>query len=412
MPNRSMVFRFLPRIVALGATTFALLSTVGCSGGAATADPDSGAASSQELVVVQGDFRQSLILTGELRAASGEPVAVPRLPEWETTIRWIVEDGAAVREGDRLVELDTAQIAGQLEDKRTARQQALDQLAQKEAEVDGELERRRLAAERARILLRKAEIAADVPADLQSRKSFEESRLALHEAQVAHDKAASELEGYRESSREELEVLRIDLQKAEREVQEAQRAIDTMVLRAPRGGIVVVTENRREDRKWQVGDTAWVGAQLLEIPDLSAMQVEARLSDVDDGKVAPGMPVLCTLDAYPEDRVPGSVRAISPVAHEAGRQSMQRHFQVLVDLERSDPEVMRPGMSVKVEVLTARRQDATLIPREALSFHDDGRVEAALASGDVVEVTLGPCGALRCVLDEGPPPGTRLGRAS
>jgi len=348
------------------------------------------------------------LLSGELRAVSGHPVVVPDLPEWETTIRWIVEDGSEVSEGERLVELDTAQIAIQLEDKESARLQKLNELANQEAQVAKSLAEKEFAVERARIALDRAVIDADVPEDVQSRRQFQESQLALEQARVAYEKAVADAAATQEASAAQLDVLNVDLVQAEREVQEAQRAIETMVLAAPRDGIVVVGENWREDRKFQAGDMVWVGFPVLEIPDLSAMMVEARLSDVDDGKIAEGMRTLCTLDTYPDSPVAGVVTEISPVAHEAGRRSMQRYFRVAVNLDTSDPDLMRPGMSVKVEVETTSLSDVALVPREALAFEDDG-VYVVLARGGREPVQLGPCNVLDCVLEDGPPVGTPLG---
>ena len=401
---RSAVVLCLAAIFAAGA---------GCSGAVQGGDGSgsgdlNGQQHAAELVVRQGDFRQTLLLSGELRAVSGYPVLVPDLPEWETTIRWIVEDGSEVTAGDRLVELDTAQIAAQLDDKESARLQKLNELANQEAQVAKSLAEKEFAVERARIALARAVIDADVPEDVQSRRQYQESQLALEQARVAHEKVVADLAATREASAAQLDVLKVELVQSEREVQESQRAIETMVLEAPRDGIAVVGENWREDRKFKAGDLVWVGFPVLEIPDLSAMMVEARLSDVDDGKIAEGMRTLCTLDTYPDIPVTGMVTEISPVAHEAGRRSMQRYFRVGVNLDTSDPDLMRPGMSVKVEVETTRLSDVVLAPREALAFEDDG-VYVILARGGREPVQLGPCNILECVIEEGPPVGTLLG---
>jgi len=395
--------RALPALALL----LVLCGTLGACAGEPTvgADPSqTGEALPRMNAISNGDFRQTLLLSGTLTARNSDKIIIPRMPEWETTIRWMVDDGAQVREGDRLVELDTAQIASEIENKITAQQQALNALASKRAEIDGQLAEKQFSYETGRIGLRKAQIAAEVPGDVIDRKTFEEAQLALQQAQVQHDKALAELEGHEEASEAELEVLRVDLRKSEREVAEARQAIETMALRAPQSGIAVATENRREDRKFQVGDTIWVGATVMEIPDLRAMSVEARLSDVDDGKVTLGMVVTCTLDAYPDRRFRGVVRDISPVAQESGWRSDQRHFVTRIDLDESDREIMQPGMSVRVEVETAAREDVLLVPRRALEFKDDG-VVVALEDGSRQPVELGPCNATSCVLLDGPEAG-------
>jgi multidrug resistance efflux pump len=364
------------------------------------------------LEVRRGGLRRTLLLTGELRAVQGHPILVPPTPSWETQIRYVVEDGSFVQAGDRLVELDTGEVASLLNDAETAVQRAISELGSKRAEVDGRLAERLLALDRARIELAKAEIQAGIPEDVQSQRQFEQRGLALEQARVEHEKADAELASYRIASQAELEVLRIDLETAEREVAQAQRAIDTMVLRAPASGIAVVSVNYREGRKFQEGDSAYVGAEILTIPDLSRMMVEARLSDVDDGEVVPGMRSFSTLDAFPEVRLRGAVRSISPVAQEVGYRSMQRYFAVIVDLDESDPERMLPGMSVQVEIETLQLDDTLLVPRAAIEWLDGvpRLLIAGTAETDSVPVELGPCNAFECSLREGPPAGTRLGQ--
>ena len=168
--------------------------------------------------------------------------------------------------------------------------------------------------EQARINLRKAQIDASIPQDLQSLREYQEFQLALEQAQNNLEKVQNDYETMVEGAEDELEVLRIEVQMAERELAEVQRALETMVLRAPRTGIAVAADNRREGRKFQVGDATWTGAELMVIPDLSQMFVDTRMSDVDDGKVTPGMHVVCTLDAYPDHQIEGYVRSITPVA--------------------------------------------------------------------------------------------------
>lgn len=392
----------------------ALLVCAACAAGpsaAADPGPDDAESVGDLGAIRRGTLRSVLLLTGELQALHGEAITIPRLPSWETAIRWMAEDGAWVAEGDRLIELDTAQIASELDNKITARQQALNAIAAKQAEIDGLLAQKTFAVARTEAELRKAQIEASIPAELRTRKNFEQAKLAFEQAQVENDKAVVELEGYRRSSAAELGVERIDLDTANREVGEARDAIATMVVRAPQSGIAVAAENRREGRKFQEGDSAWVGARVMEIPDLSVMVIEAHLSDVDDGKIAPGMPVTCTLDAYPTRQFGGVIRDISPVAQEAEWRSLRRRFLVRIDLDVTDSEIMRPGMSARVEVESAHRVDEVLVPRQALVFEDDG-VFVVFADGRREPVTLGPCNGFECVLEDGPPPGTPVGRGS
>ena len=61
-----------------------------------------------------------LVLTGELEAISSENLVVPRTPSWLLSVRWLAEDGATVKKGDRVVEFDSSSFTSTLEDKRLA----------------------------------------------------------------------------------------------------------------------------------------------------------------------------------------------------------------------------------------------------------------------------------------------------
>jgi multidrug efflux pump subunit AcrA (membrane-fusion protein) len=70
---------------------------------------------------------------------------------------------------------------------------------------------------------------------------------------------------------------------------------------------------------------------------------------------------------------------------------------------------MRPGMSVRVEVMGPEIRNALLVPRAALDFANGGP-RAFLAAGGTAPVRLGPCSAEACVVESGPAEGTRLRR--
>ena len=400
--------RIRSRIDAALCAGFLLLAAA-CTAGAPAPDaPGSQSSGAGDAAIVRrGPLRQVLLLSGELRAVSGAKIVVPASPQRDPVVRWMVEEGTQVEEGDRMVELDTSQIANQLDDREIRLEETVNELHTKEAEVAGEIAQKEFEVEQARINVLKAEIDAEVPEDLQSQREFQEKQLALDEARSGLAKVETEFSSLVAGSEAEVDVLRIEVQMAERDVDEVMRALDTMELRAPHAGIAVSGDNFREGRKFQIGDTTWVGAEVMAVPDLSTMMVDTRMSDVDDGKVTPGMSVVCTLDAYPDHEIPGYVRSITPVAQGRSMRSDQRFFRIVVDLAESDPEIMRPGMSVKVEVVTASLDDALLVPRRALEF-SDREVYAVLEDGDRQLVELGPCSAHECSIRSGLSAGTRL----
>lgn len=379
-----------------------------CSTNRATSEAGGPAAVAPQPVSRHGEFRRTVLLTGSLEAVSGHPIVVPRVPGWRVPVRWLLDDGALVKKGDRIVELDTTEAIGDLEQKRIALDRSVSELKQKEAEVVVTRADREFAVERTRVELEKAEIESAIPMDVLGRKKHEEAQIALERAQVAHAKACIDHESYLEAAERDLEVLRIAVETARREIERAEAALASMVLTSPADGIFVVGEHPWEGRRFQEGDSVWAGIEIAQIPDLSDMRVAAKLSDVDDGEIETGMRATCYLDTYPDHPISGAVLAITPVAQETDRSSLRRAFDVRVELADSDPQRMRPGMSVRVEIEAARRDDRVLVPRTAVEFGESP--VALLAGGGETGIVLGECNAFECEVLDGLEPGVALRR--
>lgn len=360
-----------------------------------------------ELVVRRGDFSGRMVLTGELRAVRAEEIIVPRFAGWGAQIRWLAADGVPVAAGARVLDIDASNIASTLEERRLAVLTAQEELTRQEAQNTLDLEARSFALEQRRTALAKAEIEADVPVELMSRRDWEDRQIAVERARVEFDKARDEVEAARRAAQADRNVRTITLTTVRRLLAQAQESLASLSIIAPRAGLILIGDHPWEGRKFQVGDTTFPGATVLRIPDLQAMEAEAALFDVDDGAIAVGARARCTLDAYPDQSVAGTLTTIAPIAQEAARNSLRRSFRVTVALASTDPERMRPGMSVKIEVATADLSNVLLAPRIAID-RDGPAPRARLRGGRAVAVELGPCSNQECVIASGLAEGEKL----
>lgn len=384
-----------------------LLGLSWLASGCSAVDARGEAAAEEELVVTRGTLQTRCLLTGELRAAEAVNLVVPRTPGFQVQIRWMEEDGAEVRAGQRVVELENSNVTSDLEDKRSSLAERETDLERTRAEAASAIADKEFQLEQKRAELEKARIEAAVPQELLPARDYQERQLALRRAEVEVTKAEEELEATRKARRSEIEMSRIELEEARREIEEAESAIEKLTLDAPTSGVLVIQEHPWEGRKFQLGDSVYPGLTVARIPDLSTLQVEAVLHDVDEGRIVPGLRARATPDAFPDLTLPGEVIEVSPVAREFTNSSLRRYFLVRVALEGVDPERLRPGMSVKVEVFDEPREDALLAPRRALDLSAEPP-RAHLLDGGTREVELGPCSSFHCVVESGLSAGERL----
>lgn len=371
-----------------------------CGGGAA-ARQDKAAPLERPVAVARGQIADRTVLTGDLHAAESIDFTVPRTPTWELAIRWMAEDGATVKKGDRVLEFDNSAFTANLEKQHIAALEAQQGLQTFSDVSTMETADKRFDLQSAQNALDKATILAEVPPDLLSARAAQDRKLELARAGVAKTKAERELAAQQDEAKLEHRVKEIDLEKAKRDIAAAEHTIDELSLHAPRDGVVVIDEHPWEGRKFQIGDSVQPGFTIISLPDFSKpMEVFADLNDVDDGRIAVGMTGTCLLDAFPTEPHPCTVKDLTPVARTKNRKSFRRVFAVRLQLDGADATKLRPGMSVKVELHRQPLANVLVVPRGAVVMTEK-TAKLRMVGGSLRDITLGACDAQLCAVDKG-----------
>jgi multidrug resistance efflux pump len=364
----------------------------------------------------RGEFTRRLSLTGEVDAVAAIELKVPRVPTGKVGLRKLMAEGAEVKAGEVVARLDSNAFVQQIKDLTL-------QLSQAEIDLERQLSQngvmeadRALDVERKRAILKRAEVDADVPEGILPKRDFLEKKLTVRRAQVEVERAEAALAAQRTTAATDVKLKRIALEKLRRAVAAAEEAIATLTLKATADGTVLLGDHQEERRKVQEGDELFMGMVVARVASARSRRVRAWLVDVDDGKVAAGMPAVVTLDAHPGRTFSGVVRDVSPVAQTQGQGRMQgqrRVFTVGIELHDNDAgsDVLRPGLSARAEVVIDHQPAALLVPRVALDLTGD-EPRVLLASGEARPVALKGCNAEACVVGEGVDERTPLRRAT
>ncbi len=121
---------------------------------------------------------------------------------------------------------------------------------------------------------------------------------------------------------------------------------------APMDGIVL-----RQDG--EVGEIAEQGQVLVRVGVPKPLQIRTEINEEDIPKVAVGQKVLLRTDAFPNQRLEGQVRDITPMGDPAAKT-----YRIFIALPDDTP--LKPGMSVEANVITREKPDARLVPADAL----------------------------------------------
>ena len=155
-----------------------------------------------------------------------------------------------------------------------------------------------------------------------------------------------------------------------------QRLQDTTVI-APISGVVTT----RSVQKGQIISSGISnvggGTTVLTLSDLSRIFVLASVDESDIGKVLVGLPVDVTADAYPGKQFTGKVERIAP---KGVNTSNVVTFEVKIEVIGKGKALLKPEMTANVEILVAQKDDALIVPAEAVSRK--GRQQIAVVAND------------------------------
>jgi len=155
--------------------------------------------------------------------------------------------------------------------------------------------------------------------------------------------------------------------RAEVAVENARIALDDTEVRAPITGTIILKYVETGQVISSPTQDVGGGTPLLEMADLTSVQVKALVDETDIGKIQPGQPATVTVAAYPNQPFSGEVLKIEPQALDEEAVTM---FSVLVTIDNRDG-LLRPGMNAEVDMSIASRIDVPAIPSLALRTPKD-----------------------------------------
>src|SRR5713101_3410166 len=325
--------------------------------------------------VEQGQIRSLISTNGKI-----EPVQnfEAHSPLTTTVKRVLVKESDAVRKGQLLVTLDDA-------DARTQAARALTQLKAALAEVNA-MERGGSQEE---------VLSLDALKRLQQQGSASAGEVRAAENALAQADAQLNLLQQKRTRRySQPELARVEAQR--REAQAAYDAAQDILAKsnvcAPFEGIVYSLPVKQ-------GAFVASGDLLLQLADLRKVQVRAFVDEPDVGKLAPGNPIEITWDAVPGRIWQATVNAVPSTVKLRGSRNVGETISIV---DNKDMKLL-PNVNVGVTIATAQRDNALVVPREAVRMDDSKPyvlqvvghqlkrkdVETAISNLTQVEITHG-----------------------
>jgi HlyD family secretion protein len=355
----------------------------GPRGGSSTV---SAAGATPTAVVVRGDLVDSVELRGQLQAFHTSVLEAPS-DSGQIQIVRLAKDGDFIHKGDIAVVFDPATMQTTLDQRRSDLKQTEAQKSDAEAQARLLDEQDQTDLQKANYDVESAKLTAS-EAEILSAIDGEEKKLAVTDAEARARQAQQKLESDRANSRANIASFEQKRQKALRDVKLYEEAISRLTLFAPVDGIVNRLPNWQSGGfggvapPFKEGDRAWPRADVLQLPDLSALRISARVDESDRGRLRAGQTATARVDAVPDQEFACRISEISPLAKIdfSSGWPPTKNFDVSVLVDHPDPR-LRPGMSVTERIAVQTIPNVIMVPATAV-FTKIGRTVAFVPQGD------------------------------
>lgn len=275
--------------------------------------------------------------------------------------RVLVREADAITPGQLLVQLESAE-------QQAAWQQAQASLAQAQAQLANVRSNSRIG--------RQAQVAQAQASLTQAQSDWARteqlvgqgflSQATLEERRKVLDVAAAQLRAAQAQAQASADG-GAELQAAQAQVQQAQAAVAAAQAKLAQTRIVAPSPGRVLQRDVEPGQIVQAGTALLQLalegPTLIVAQVDERFLD----QLREGQPAQVVADAFADQRLAARVVSIAP-----GVDAQRGAVEVKLALDAPPPAFLREDMTLSVSVETGRRDQALVLPLQALQAVKEG----------------------------------------
>ncbi|HUG82294.1 MAG TPA: efflux RND transporter periplasmic adaptor subunit [Bryobacterales bacterium] len=340
-------------------------------------------------VVRKGEVTFSVTAPGELQGSNSKMLTAPMAGGVDLILTSLPKPGDIVKAGDTVIEFDTTELSFNLREAEADLAEAEEALKQSRAESRAKEEEANYLLLKARSDLKLAEL------DIRRNETLaaivaKQNELALDAARERLRQLTADLESRQAKLSAGIAIQEAAVAKAKVKAATARKMIASMTLKTEIDGYVSLQQNQSGMFMWgmqlpifQVGDTVRPGMGVAQILDLESWEIKARLAELDRGHLAVGQEASIRIVASPDRVFHGRVTNIGNTSGPP----WERRFECKLSIEDPGPE-LRPGMSARIEIVTAQLAGVLWLPSQALFDRDAQKFVYRLQDGAFAPVDV------------------------
>jgi multidrug resistance efflux pump len=269
--------------------------------------------------VQKGDVVIRAYSRGELRAVRTQTLTAPNL-FGTVQVTDLAPVGSLAKEKDLIVEYDDSERQSNLEENKISLQSVDEQIKKAKADLAITQSQDQVTLLRTRYNVRRAELDVQrnpIISEIDGKKNV----LTLEQQKRALLQLEADIQARQEQADSQLAVLQEQRNRALLDISREMQRIALCKTLSPITGLVAIRQNRAGNFNFgqqmpdiREGDTLQPGMPVADILDLSELEVWAKVGELDRANLREGQDAVLQLDAIPDKRFNGKIKAMSGTA--------------------------------------------------------------------------------------------------
>tara|TARA_R110002111_G_scaffold175984_5_gene241565 strand:+ start:318 stop:1310 length:993 start_codon:yes stop_codon:yes gene_type:complete len=305
----------------------------------------------QQELIKEDVVAAKVTASAELISLSNATIGPPNVSRmWQYKIQEMAAENKQVKKGEVILVFDGQKLKNNLIDRESKLKAAIKKAESDKLKDDATTQDLILKLAEAEMeynkAKRKAEIVDESSSNIERLKQqadfrYQTENLAQTKQKLAHHKKAMLIN---------VKVSQGKIRSIQSRVNSIQQEIAKLSVKAPKDGLVMYQENWKGE-KAAVGETVYMGRSLMQLPSLDAVALKAEFAEPDKAKLKQGQAVRVIFEAYPEMSYMGKITKLGQAFYPKSANNPKVIFDAQIELGESKPDVMRPGMKAKIEVV-------------------------------------------------------------
>lgn len=290
------------------------------------------------------------MFTGVVESSQTQVVSMPQVRSWQAKISEMIDEGTFVKPGDFLVRIDGSELDSTIESKIEQLDVFKSSSKRDMIQLQIDLNNATLAHEKAIVDRKVAQLKADVPVNFIGELEYKERQLALQKSIKSLDEASNSLNSIKQKMVDKQAEIALGLEQKQKDLAHWQQRLNSLTINASQEGYVVFATHPQTGSKYQVGDQANSGMEILKVSKKQNMKVTAWVNAIDIPEIKEGNSVEVAFDALPNTRLDGQIKTISTGGRDKQDWGSGLYYEIEIALDNADQIPLLPGMSALIKM--------------------------------------------------------------